>query len=148
MNVILLERIGNLGNLGDEVHVRGGFARNYLIPQGKAVRATAENRQQFEARREELERAAAERTKAAEDRAVTLQGTEITIAARASEEGRLYGSVGTREIAEALAAVGKTVDKSEVRLPEGAIRQTGEYAIDIQLHGDIVATVDLVVIAE
>lgn len=148
MNVILLERIGNLGNLGDEVNVRGGFARNYLIPQGKAVRATPENRQQFEARREELERAAAERTRAAEDRAVTLQGTEITIAARAGDEGRLYGSVGTREIAEALTALGKSVDKSEVRLPEGAIRQTGEYAIDIQLHGDITATIDLVVIPE
>ncbi len=148
MNVILLERIGNLGNLGDEVHVRAGFARNFLIPQGKAVRATAENRQRFEARREELERAAAERTRAAEDRAVTLQGTEITIAARAGDEGRLYGSVGTREIADALTALGKPVDKSEVRLPEGAIRQTGEYAIDIQLHGDITATIDLVVIPE
>ncbi len=148
MNVILLERLGSLGNLGEEVQVKAGFARNFLIPQGKAVRATAENRKQFEARREELERVAAERTRAAEDRAVTINGTEITIAARSGDEGRLYGSVGTREIAEALTAVGKSVDKSEVRLPEGAIRQTGEYEIDIQLDSDVTATVNLAVIPE
>ena len=148
MNVILLERMGNLGNLGEEVTVRSGYARNFLIPQGKAVRATEENRVKFEERREELERAAAERTKAAQDRGAHIGGSEVTIAARTGDEGRLYGSVGTREIADALCAMGREVDKSEVLLPEGALRQTGEYEIDIRLDTDVTVSVNLAIIEQ
>jgi large subunit ribosomal protein L9 len=148
MNVILLERLGNLGDLGEEVAVKGGFARNYLIPQGKAVRATDDNREMFEARRAELERIAGERLGEAEGRAGGLQEVGVTITAKAGEEGKLYGSVGTQDIADALAAQGAEVAKSEVRLPEGAIRQVGEYDIDIQLHSDVTVTVKVTVLAE
>jgi large subunit ribosomal protein L9 len=148
MNVILLEGLGNLGDLGDEVSVKGGFARNYLIPQGKAVRATVENREMFEARRAELERIAGERLGEAEGRAGGLQEVSVTITAKAGEEGKLYGSVGTQDIAEALAAQGADIAKSEVRLPEGAIRQVGEYDIDIQLHSDVTVAIKVTVLAE
>jgi|GEM_PF-303705 len=127
MNVILLEPIGKLGDLGDEVVVKNGFARNFLIPQGRAVRATEDNRKDFEARRAELEAAALKRRSAAEQRAATLTDQAITIVARSAEEGKLYGSVGTAEIADALAAKNLEVTKAEVRMPEGAIRQVGEY---------------------
>ena len=137
MNVILLERIGNLGDLGEEVAVKRGFARNFLIPQGKAVRATAENRAVFEERRAELERLANERLGGAQDRAAKLEGMSVTIVAKAGEEGKLYGSVGTQDIADAVTAKGAEVEKSEVRLPEGAIRAIGEYEIDLQLHSDV-----------
>lgn len=148
MNVILLERVRNLGNLGEEVAVRPGFGRNFLIPQGKAVRATKENRARFEARRTELENTAKERLSEAQTRQATLQGIAITIAARASEEGRLYGSIGTREIADAISARGAAVNKAEVRLPAGAIRQIGEYDIELGLHSDIATVIKLTIIPE
>lgn len=148
MNVILLERLRNLGDLGDEVSVKNGFARNFLIPQGKAVRATQENREHFESRREELERAANDRLTAAETRARSLADLSVTIPARAGDEGRLYGSVGTREIADAIEGTGVEVNKSEIKLPEGAIRQTGEYEVDIQLHSDVIARVQVLVVPE
>jgi large subunit ribosomal protein L9 len=148
VNVILLERIKNLGGLGDEVHVKSGFARNFLIPQGKAVRATKENRQVFEARRIEFERAAGERVALAQSRAAKLANVAVTITAKAGDEGKLYGSVGTGDIADAVSALGTEVTKSEVRMPEGVIRQIGEYDIDLQLHGDVVVTVKVTVIPE
>ena len=148
MNVILLERIGKLGGLGDEVSVRPGFARNFLIPQGKAVRATKANREVFEERRLELERAAAAKLDQAKQRAAALEGCAVTIVAKAGDEGKLYGSVGTQEVADAISAKGSAVERSEVRMPEGVIRSVGEYAIDVQLHSDLTVTVQVSVVAE
>lgn len=148
MNVILMERIGNLGDLGDEVAVKPGFARNFLIPQGKAVRATPENRTVFEERRAELERLANERMGEAQGRAANLEGMSITIVVKAGEEGKLYGSVGTHDIADAVAAKGVEIEKSEVKLPEGTIRAIGEYEIDVQLHSDVMVTIQLAVVPE
>jgi large subunit ribosomal protein L9 len=149
MEVILLENISNLGGLGDKVDVKAGFGRNYLIPQGKAVPATEDNVAQFEARRAELEAAAATTLSAAEARAEGINALGlISITANAGEEGKLFGSVGTRDIAEAVTAAGCEVDKSEVRLPEGALRDLGEYEIAIQVHGDVTAAVAIAVIPE
>lgn len=148
MNVILLDRIGNLGGLGDEVSVRPGFARNYLIPQGKAVRATAENRAVFEQRRAELEREANQKLGVAQERAQSLTDMMITIVVKAGEEGKLYGSVGTQDIAEAISGKGVSVEKAEVRLPEGVIREVGEYEIDLQLHAEVTVPIRLSVVAE
>lgn len=148
MNVILLERLGNLGDIGDEVAVRPGFARNFLIPKGKAVRASAENRAVFEERRAELEKAAGEQLAAAESRAAKLAGLELTIVVKAGEEGKLYGSVGTQDIADKVSESGIEVSRSEVRLPEGVIRSVGDYEIDLQLHSDVVTTIKLSVVPE
>lgn len=148
MNVILLERIGKLGELGDEVVVKSGFARNFLIPQGRAVRATEDNRKDFEARRAELEAAALARRGAAEQRAAGLKEVEVTIVARSADEGKLYGSVGTQEVADALAAKNIEVNKAEVRMPDGVIRQVGEYEVDIQLDADFTETIKVIVVAE
>ena len=148
MNIILLERIGRLGTLGDEVTVKNGFARNYLIPTGKAVRVTKENREAFEARRAELEAAAGEKLAAAETRAAALEGISTTLRVRASEEGKLFGSVGTVEIARALTDQGNEVSKAEVSLPEGAIRDIGEHEVEIQLHAGVSAMVGVNVVAE
>ncbi|MEP5567632.1 MAG: 50S ribosomal protein L9 [Halioglobus sp.] len=149
MEVILLENISNLGGLGDKVDVKAGFGRNYLIPQGKAVPATEDALAKFEARRAELEAAAAESLAAAEARAATLNDMQlVTIPANAGEEGKLFGSIGTRDIADAVTAAGVAVDKSEVRLPEGALREIGEYEINIQVHGEVTAIVALAVVPE
>ncbi len=149
MEVILLEKIKNLGDLGDRVKVRPGYGRNYLIPQGKAVPATPENIKRFEERRAELERAAVEARAAAEARREKLEGLEVTIAARAGQEGKLFGSVGTQDIAEAVsAAAGIEVERREVLMPEGPIRQTGEYEIELQLHSDVSAVVRILVVPE
>lgn len=148
MNVILLERIGKLGDLGDEVVVKSGFARNFLIPQGRAVRATEDNRKGFEARRAELEAAALKRRSAAEQRAAALTDQEITIVARSADEGKLYGSVGTQDIADALIAKNLEVTKAEVRMPEGAIRQVGEYEVAIALDSELSVDVKVIVVAE
>ena len=149
MEVVLLEKIGKLGALGDKVTVKSGYGRNYLIPQGKAVPATAENVATFEARRAELEANAAEVVAAAEVRAGRLQELgQITIEANAGEEGKLFGSVGTRDIAEAVTAAGVELSKSEVRLPEGALHDVGEYEVVVHLHADVDATVSLAVVAE
>ncbi len=148
MNVILLERIVNLGALGDEVVVKSGFARNFLIPKGKAVRASKENREVFEARRAELERVAQERMGEAQGRAAKLEGVIVTISAKAGEEGKLYGSVGTHDIAEMLVAQGADVEKSEIRMPEGVIRMVGEYSIDVHLHTDVNVAVKVIVVPE
>jgi len=148
MNVILLERLNNLGDLGDEVSVKPGFARNYLIPQQKAVQANAANREVFEGRRAELEKAANELLAAAKARAEKLQDHIVTIMMKSGEEGRLYGSVGTQNIADALVAEGFEVERSEVRMPEGVIRALGEYDIALQLHSDVTVNIKVAVVEE
>jgi large subunit ribosomal protein L9 len=148
MNVILLERLNNLGDLGDEVSVKPGFARNYLIPQQKAVQANAANREVFEGRRAELEKAANELMAAAQARAEKLQDQIVTIMMKSGEEGRLYGSVGTQNIADALVAENFEVERSEVRMPEGAIRALGEYDIALQLHSDVTVNIKVAVVEE
>ena len=148
MNVILLENISNLGGLGDQGDVKAGFGRNYLIPQGKAVPATKDNVAQFETRRAELEAAAAELVAAAEARAEAINALDvITVSHSAGEEGKLFGSVGTRDIAEVVTAAGCEIDKSEVRLPEGALRELGEFEIAIQVHSHVTATINIAVVA-
>ena len=148
MDIILLERVRNLGNLGDEVSVKNGYGRNFLIPQGKAVRATAANREVFESRRAELEAQAAAQLKAAQDRADGLAELAVTITARASDEGKLFGSVGSREIADAVTEAGQEVSKDEVLLPVGPLRSIGEFTVDLQLHSDVTASVTVNVIPE
>lgn len=148
MDVILLEKVGKLGNLGDQVSVKAGYGRNYLIPFGKAVPATKENIASFEARRAELEQSAADKLATAEKRAAELQDLKISIEANAGDEGKLFGSIGTRDVADAITAAGYPVEKSEVRMPNGAIREVGEYELDVQLHGDVTATVTVIVVAQ
>ena len=148
MNVILLERVNNLGDLGEEVSVKAGFARNFLLPKKKAVQANDANRAVFEERRKELEDAANEKLSAAKERAEALHEYLLTIQVKAGEEDRLFGSVGTQDIADALVSKGLEVERSEVRLPDGAIRVLGEYEVDIQLHSDVTATIHLHVVAE
>lgn len=148
MEVILLEKVANLGNLGDKVSVKAGYGRNYLVPQGKAVHATVKKIAEFEVRRAELEKAANEKLIAAQARAEALGKLEIVIAHKAGEEGRLFGSVGTHTIADAISAAGADIEKQEVRLPNGAIRQIGEYTVDIYLHTDVTASVIIKVVPE
>ena len=148
MEVILLDNIANLGGLGDKVSVKAGYGRNYLVPQGFALPATKANIEEFEKRRAELEKHAAERLAAAETRKAAIDGKSVTISRKAGDEGKLFGSVGTADIAEALTAAGTEVDKSEVRLPEGVFRATGVYDIAIHLHADVDATVTINVVAE
>ena len=148
MKVLLLEHISNLGAFGEEVNVKNGFARNYLLPQGKVLRATSENRKIFDEGRTELERIATGRLKGAERRAAELNGRTVVILARVSEGGNLYGSVGTVEITRALADAGVEVHKSEIRLPEGVIRSVGEYQVDVQLYAGVMRTVKVIVEAE
>lgn len=148
MEVILLEKVDNLGNLGDKVSVRPGYGRNYLVPQGKAKPATAENIAYFEERRAELEKQAAEATAAAEQRKAELDGMEVSIGAKAGDEGKLFGSVGTADIADAVSAAGVALDRHEVRLPDGPLRVVGEYEVDVHLHTGVDAVIKVVVTAE
>lgn len=141
MNVILLEKVQNLGTLGDQVSVKAGYARNFLIPQGKAKPATKENVAEFEAMRAELEKAAAAQLAVAQGVYENLNGQVITIEAVAGDEGKLFGSVGTQDIADALAAAGFEVERRNVRMPEGVLRHIGTYEIDVQLHTDVVASI-------
>lgn len=148
MEVILLEKMRNLGALGDKVKVKPGFARNYLVPQGKAVYATTANLEKFEKRRAELEKREAEKNKQALERQQALNALQsITMQAKAGEEGKLFGSIGTRDIADAITKAGVAVEKREIRLSEGSLRMIGEYDIVVELGGDITATVKLVVAA-
>lgn len=148
MEVILLEKVANLGNLGDKVTIKNGYGRNYLIPQKKAVHATAQRIAEFEQRRAELEKLAAEKLAAAQARGTALSKLKIVIAHKAGEEGKLFGSVGTQTIAEAITAAGETVFKHEIRLPFGVIRHIGDYAIDVNLHTDVTVSVPVKVVAE
>lgn len=149
MNIILLDKIANLGGLGDKVTVKSGYARNFLFPQGKAVPATKANVEKFEQRRAELEAKIAEQLEAAEAKAAKINALEnVTIAAPAGDEGKLFGSVGTRDIAQAITDAGVEVTKAEVKLPDGTLREIGEFEIDIQVHPEVTANVTLVIIAE
>ena len=148
MNVILLEKVGKLGNLGDQVAVKSGFGRNFLIPYGKAVPATKGNVEEFETRRAGLEKVAAEKKSVAEARAEKLAELSVTIAANSGDEGKLFGSIGTRDIAEAISAAGVAINKSEVRLPQGAIRECGDFEVAIQLHSDVTQAVKLAIVPE
>ena len=148
MDIILLQRIKNLGKLGDKVSVKAGYGRNYLIPQGQAVAATESNTAAFEARRAELEKAEADILAAAQARADQLNEVNIVITAKSGDEGKLFGSIGTRDIADALTNAGLEVDRAEVRLPNGALRHTGEFNISIQLHHDVTAEVLVTIVAE
>ena len=149
MEVILLDKIAKLGGLGDKVSVKSGYARNFLLPKGKAVFASAANVEHFEARRAELEKKLAETLSAAEARAAKLVALgEVTIASKAGDEGKLFGSIGTRDLADAITEAGVEVTKAEVRLPLGTIRETGEFEIAIHLHNDVDTSVKVVVIAE
>jgi len=148
MELILLEKVENLGSLGDRVNVKSGYGRNFLIPGGKATPATEEHIKAFEERRAELEKAAADAQGMAEARREKLVGMSVTIQARAGEEGKLFGSIGTADIAEAIVATGVEVERSEVRLPEGAFRQVGEYSVLVHLHADVKTEIMLVIEAE
>jgi len=148
MEVILQEKIHNLGDLGDKVRVKPGYGRNYLIPQGKAVPATPENVAKFEIRRAELEKAQAEQLAEARARAEKINGLRLTIARKAAEEGKLYGSVATADIVEAATAAGAEIGKHELHLPEGPIRLVGEYELHVSLHADVECTITVEVVAE
>jgi large subunit ribosomal protein L9 len=148
MEVILLEKVGKLGALGDRVTVKGGYARNFLLPQGRAVLANEANVAEFETRRAELEKAAQEQLDAATARAESMNGKTVAITAKAGDEGKLFGSIGTRDIAEAAEAAGLTLDKSEVRLPEGPLRTTGEHEVQCQVHAEVFATITVAITGE
>ncbi len=148
MEIILLETIDRLGGLGDLVKVRAGFARNYLLPQGKAKLATAENIAEIETRRAELEKQQAEVLAAANTRAEQLEGLEVSITAKSGGEGKLFGSITNANITDAIKEKGIEVEKSEIRMPEGPIRTAGEYDIDIHLHAEVNATIKLTVIGD
>ncbi|MDI9819441.1 MULTISPECIES: 50S ribosomal protein L9 [unclassified Legionella] len=147
MEVILLEKIRNLGNLGDKVNVKAGYGRNFLIPQSKAVFATDENIKRFEERRAELEKKAQQTLTQAEQRAAKLNDTTVAISAMASEEGKLYGSVGPNEIRDALKAKSIEVSKREIVMPEGPIHSVGDYAVEIHVHTDVIATLQVQIVA-
>ena len=149
MQVILMEKVVNLGGLGDVVKVKDGFARNYLIPQGKAKRATEANLKEFEGRRAELEKKANEQLKGAQERAEKLDGQKLDIPAKAGVDGRLFGSVTNADIAEALGkTTGVQVKKAEIRMPQGPLKHTGEFPITVQLHSDVLANITVHVVAE
>ena len=148
MQVILLDKIVHLGNVGEQVNVKSGFARNFLIPQGKAVMATKANIEYFETRRAELEAKAAAALAEAQARAAQLSALEsVTIASKAGDEGRLFGSITTRDVAEAVVKAGVEIVKSEVRMPTGPIRTLGDHEVKFQLHGEVFATLNVIIVA-
>jgi len=148
MEVILLLKVANLGNIGDKVKVKSGFGRNYLLPEGKATLATPDNIARFEARRAELERTAREHLSSAEERATAMKDFKLTITAKAGTEGKLFGSIGTSDIAEACSNAGFKVQRSEVRLPNGPLRTIGEHSVTLHLHADIDVPVAVSIVAE
>ena len=148
MQVILMEKVVNLGSLGDVVKVKDGFARNFLIPQGKAKRATPANLKEFENRRADLEKKANEQLTGAQERGEKLEGMKIDIAMKAGVDGRLFGSVTNADIAEALGKQGLAVKKAEIRMPQGPLKHIGEYPITLQLHTDVLAHITVHVVAE
>lgn len=147
MNVILLENVENLGGIGDLVKVKPGYGRNFLLPQGKAALATPENMKAIEERRAELEKLAAEEVKKAKARAKSIEGVELVIPANAGSEGKLFGSVGPLDVAEALAKIQVEVERAEVRMPDGPIGELGEYVVGVHLHGEVNAEVTVRVVA-
>jgi large subunit ribosomal protein L9 len=148
MDVILLQKVANLGAIGDRVKVKSGYGRNYLLPSGRATLATAANVARFEARRHELEKAAGEHLGSAQERATALREFKLSITAKAGSEGKLFGSVGTSDIAEACTAAGHRVNRSEVRLPTGPIRTVGEHQVTLHLHTDVEVTITVTIVAE
>jgi large subunit ribosomal protein L9 len=148
MDVILLEKVANLGNLGDRVAVRSGYARNYLLPKGKATLATPVNVARFEARRVELEKVARDNLAGAEGRKARLEGFTLTLTAKAGSEGKLFGSIGTADIAEAATAAGQPLARSEVRLPNGPLRAVGDHVVVVHLHTDINVELPVTIVAE
>ncbi len=148
MDVILLEKVENLGNIGDRVKVRSGYGRNFLVPRGKATLATSSNVAIFEARRADLEKKEAEELQAATQRAASAAKLTLRLSAKAGTEGKLFGSLGTADIAEACTAAGVTVRRSEIRLPNGPIRTLGEHSIELHLHSDVNATIRITVVSE
>ena len=148
MDIILLQKVANLGNIGDRVKVKSGFGRNYLLPEGTATLATPDNIARFEARRAELERAAREQLSSAEERAAAMKDFKLVIAAKAGTEGKLFGSIGTSDIAEACTKAGFKVQRSEVRLPNGPLRTIGEHSVELHLHADIDVPIAVSIVAE
>jgi len=148
MDVILLQKVANLGNIGDRVKVKSGFGRNYLLPGGKATLATADNIARFEARRAELERLAHEQLSSAEERATAMKDFKLTLTAKAGTEGKLFGSIGTSDIAEACSKSGFKVQRSEVRLPNGPLRTVGDHSVTLHLHADIDVPLAVSIVAE
>ncbi|MGQ0833736.1 MAG: 50S ribosomal protein L9 [Gammaproteobacteria bacterium] len=148
MQVILLQKVANLGNIGDRVKVKSGFGRNFLLPQGKATVATPDNIAKFEARRTELEKLAREQLSSAEERAAAMKDFRLRITAKAGAEGKLFGSVGTADIAEACSREGFNVARSEVRLPTGPLRMVGEHVVGLHLHADIDVALPVTIVAE
>jgi large subunit ribosomal protein L9 len=148
MDVILLQKVANLGNIGDRVKVRSGYGRNFLLPQGKATLATPDNVARFEARREELEKLAREHLVSAEERAAAMKDFKLTITAKAGTEGKLFGSIGTSDIAEAATKAGFKVERSEVRMPNGPLRMVGEHNVGLHLHADIDVPLTVSIVAE
>lgn len=145
MEVILLEKVQKLGNLGDKVKVKPGYGRNYLVPSGKAIPANEKNLAEFEARRAELEKLALQKLSTAEERCAALEGFEVVLTANASDEGKLYGSIGPREISDAVTGKGIMLEKSEVIMGEGPIRYTGEHTVVVHLHADVETEIKVIV---
>jgi large subunit ribosomal protein L9 len=148
MEVILLQKVANLGNIGDKVKVKSGFGRNYLLPEGKAALATPANLAKFEERRAELEKRAADELTSARQRATQLESFKLNLTAKAGNEGKLFGSIGTADIAEAVSAQGIAIERSEVRLPGGPIRMVGEHQVKLHLHTDVEIDLAVIVTAE
>src|SRR3954467_3705103 len=148
MQVILMEKVANLGNLGDVVKVKDGFARNFLIPHGKAKRATQDNLKAFEARRAELEKAQNEQLTKAQERGTKLEGLTIQITQKAGVDGRLFGSVTNYDVVEALKKQGHEVERSQIRMPQGALKQVGDFPLQVALHTDVTATITVSVLGE
>lgn len=148
MEVILLDKVANLGSLGDRVKVRSGYARNFLLPQGKATLATAANIAKFEARRAELEKVMRENLSGAEARKAGFEGFKLTITAKAGSEGKLFGSIGTSDIADAVTAAGQQLERSEVRLPNGPLRSVGDHVVVVHLHTDVNLELPVTIVAE
>ena len=148
MELILLQKVANLGNIGDRVKVKSGYGRNFLLPQGRATLATADNIAKFEARRAELEKAAQDELKSAQTRASKLEGVKLSINAKAGGEGKLFGSIGTSDITEALNKAGHKIERAEVRLPQGPIRQAGEHVVHLHLHTDVTVELPVIIVPE
>lgn len=148
MEIILLQKVANLGNIGDRVKVKSGYGRNFLLPQGKATLATADNIAKFEARRAELEKTEREELTSAQSRAKKLEGFKLTLTAKAGGEGKLFGSVGTADVADGCKKAGFAIERSEVRLPNGPIRQAGEHTVQLQLHTDVIVDLPVVIVPE
>ena len=148
MDLILKQKVANLGNIGDRVKVKAGYGRNFLLPQGKATLATAANIAKFEARRAEFEKTAKEELSNAQARAAKLDGIKLQLTAKAGGEGKLFGSIGTTDVAEALRKAGHTVERSQVRMPNGPIRQAGEHVVQLHLHTDVNVDLPLIIVGE